>query len=240
MQDFFVTDLRFEEPGEASVPEVPAVPAAPPAQEPIVSSLWIVLIAIAAAVLLVARWRHRRRNRGLVLTDPTLGFLNLLGQEGDELLVLDRPALSSLFSSVAERTDLPPPVCDVLVVYCDLARDGKIFATEIGLRQLLRRSRARILLLASENKSGYCLTAAQEAGQTGANLILTMARNGTEFPELFSRLFADMKSGTPMPAAYAKLAPHGKIFLADAGDLVFAPKPGEEGAADRNLPPGPT
>jgi len=233
MQDFIVTDLQIEEEGEPqpqtqTVPAAPApapAPAAPAGQPPLFSSLWVVLIAIALAVVLVARWRSRRRSREPVIQNPSLGFLNLLGGEGTELLAEDRPALTPLFSSVQERDDLPPPVCDVLVLYCDLTRDGKIFATEIGLKQLLRRSRARILILASENKSEYCLTAAQEAGQSGANLVLTMARNGAELPELLVRLFTDMKAGTPMIEAYNKLAPRGKIFLADAGDLVFTPSP---------------
>jgi hypothetical protein len=221
MQDFFVTDLQIEEEG-AQTTTAPVAPAPPVRREPpAFSSLWIVLIAIAVAMLLVARWRLRRRSRGLVLPDPSLGFLNLLGEEGNQLLAEDRAALTPLFSSSQERDDLPPPVCDVLVVYCDLVRDGKIFATEIGLRQLLRRSRARILILASENKSEYCLTAAQEAGQSGANLILTMMRNGAEFPELLTRLFTEMRTGTPMPEAWNQLAPRGKIFLVDAGDLVF-------------------
>jgi hypothetical protein len=237
MQDFIVTDLQIEGEGEAqtsAVPVEPAPPVAPAAQEPLFSSLWIVLIAIAVGVLLVSRWRNRHRSRGLVIQDPEIGFLNLLGEEGNQLLAEDRPALAPLFSSSTERDDLPPPVCDVLVLYCDLARDGKIFATEVGLRQVLRRSRARILIVASENKSEYCLTAAQEAGQSGANLVLTMARSGAEFPNLFARLFADMKTGTPMPVAYNKLAPRGKMFLADAGELVFAPSASEP----RNPDPG--
>ncbi len=192
-----------------------------PAQAPHFSSLWIVLIVIAAAALLLVLWR-RRRPRGPVIRDPKIGFLNLLGEEGERLLAEDRPALAPLFASVEDRRDLPAPACDVLFVYCDLGRDGKVFATEVSLRQLLRRSRARILVVASENGSENCLTAAQEAGHSGANLVLTMARNGAELPELFARLFADMKSGTPMPAAYNQLAPRGKIFLADGGDLVFA------------------
>jgi hypothetical protein len=227
MQSFIVTDLQVEEEGAQqtteAAPVAPARPAPPAAQPPLFSSLWVVLIAIALGVALIARWRSRSRSRGLAVEDPSLGFLNLLGGEGAELLAEDRPALAPLFSSVKESEDLPPPVCDVLVLYCDLSRDGKIFATEIGLKQLLRRSRARILIVASENKSEYCLTAAQEAGQSGANLVLTMARNGAEFPELLARLFADMKTGTPMTEAYTRLAPRGKIFLADAGGLVFGP-----------------
>jgi hypothetical protein len=231
MQDLIVTDFRIE--GEETTAEQPVAqdrpvqaPPPAPARAPFyASSLWLVLIAIAVAVLLFVRWRRGHRPRGLVIQDPTIGFLNLLGQEGEQLLAEDRPVLAPLFTTAQESRDLPPPVCDVLVLYCDLGRDGSIFATEVGLRQVLRRSRARILILASENKSEYCITAAQEAGQSGANLVLTMARNGAEFPELFAQLFAEMKSGTPMPAAYSNLAPRGKIFLADAGDLVFASRP---------------
>ena len=209
-----VTNLRIEEDGKQPV----AVDR--PEQAPLYSSLWIVLIVIAAAVLLIVRWRGR--SRGPVIRDPKIGFLNLLGEEGERLLAEDRPALAPLFSSVVESRDLPAPACDVLLVYCDLARDGNILGTEVGLRRLLRRSRARILIMGSDNKSESCIAAAQEAGQSGANLILTMARNGAELPELLARLFTAMKSGTPMPAAYNQLAPRGKIFLADAGDLVFA------------------
>jgi hypothetical protein len=227
MQDFIVTDFRIEgeeAPAETAAPGAPAQAApAPraPAPAPGFSSLWVVLFIIALAVLLVTLWR-RRRPQGPLIQDPKLGLLNLLGEEGERLLAEDRPAVAPLFTTVREASDLPPPVCDVLVVYCDLGRDGGIFATEIGLRHLLRKSRARILVLASENKSEYCITAAQEAGQSGANLVLTMARNEAEMPELLAHLFADMKTGTPMPEAYNKLAPRGKIFLADGGDLVFA------------------
>lgn len=234
MQSFMVTDLREEVvteeqlttealPPQAETQARPQGPAAvqrptPPFQFP----LWLALIGVAAAVALLA-WRRRPRVRGgLVMRDPKLGFLNLLGEEGDRLLEVDRPVLVPLFSSVQESRDLPPPVCDVLFVYCDLARDGTIFPTELGLRKLVRRAKARILVVASENTSEACLTAAQEAGSSGANLILTMARNGAEFQELFTRLFAEMKAGTPMPEAYSRLEPRGKIFLADAGDLVIA------------------
>jgi hypothetical protein len=226
MQDFMITDLREEEVTEEQlVTEVPPRPAPVPrpARPPgFPLPLWLVLVVIVLAVALLA-WRRRPRvPGGLVIREPKLGFLNLLGEEGDQLLAEDRPALAPLFASVQESRDLPPPACDVLVVYCDLSRDGSIFATEIGLRKLAQRARARILILASENKSDYCLTAAQEAAGSGANLVLTMARNGAEFPELLARLFADMKTGTPMPEAYNRLAPRGKIFLADAGELVFA------------------
>lgn len=226
MQDFMITDLREEEVTEEQLTTEAPPPARAPAPRPAPPPafqlpLWLVLLVVVLAVGLLA-WRRRPRIRGgLVLKDPKLGFLNLLGEEGEQLLAEDRPALVPLFAASEERNDLPPPVCDVLVVYCDLARDGTIFATELGLRKLIRKARARILILASENKSEYCLTAAQEAGSSGANLILTMARNGAELPELLARLFADMKTGTPMPEAYGKLAPRGKIFLADAGDLVI-------------------
>ena len=178
----------------------------------------LVVVAVAAVVALGVL----RRRRGLVLRSPRIGFLNLLGEAGEALVAEDRAALAPLFSAAVERGDLPAPVCDVLFVYADLGRDGNVFATEVGLRHLVRKSRARVLVVASENTSETCITAAQEAGHSGANLMLTMARNGAEFPELCARLFQEMLKGTPMPAAYGGLAPQGKIFLADAGDLVFA------------------
>jgi len=183
--------------------------------------LIIVLAAVVLAALLLLLWRHRRRP-GLVLRNPRIGFLNLLGEEGERLVAEDRPALEPLFAAAVEGRDVPAPACDVLFVYADLGRDGNVFATEVGLRHLLRQSGARVLVVASENTSESCIVAAQEAGHSGANLILTLARNGAELPGLFVRLFQEMKQGTPMPAAYGELSPPGKIFLADAGDLVFA------------------
>lgn len=184
---------------------------------------FVILAVIAVAVVVIALWRRRSRNRDPLIRDPKIGFLNLLGEEGERFLEADRPALAPLFAESRESKELPPPVCDVLLVYSDLGRDGYLFATDnVGLRQLLRKSRARILIVATENNSESCIAAAQEAGNSGANLVLTLARNGAEFPEAFARLFGEMKSGATMPDAWGRVAPQGKIFLAEVGELRFA------------------
>lgn len=191
------------------------------------------LVAIVLFVVLMSLltlWRRRHLFAGPVIKNPQIGFLNLLGEEGDQMLAVDRPALEPLFTASRESRDLPPPPCDVLVAYCDLAFDGKIFATEIGLLYLLRKSGARILIVASENKGENCIIAAQEAGHSGANLVLTLGRKGDAFPAFFARLFTEMKNGTPMPEAWSRLAPQtpeqerespGAIFLAEGGALTF-------------------
>lgn len=191
----------------------------------------IAIVLFLALMGLLTFWRRRHLFAKPVIQDPKIGFLNLLGEEGDQLLEQDRPALAPLFSTARESRDLPPPACDVLVVYSDLGYDGNLFATEVGLRYLLRKSGARILIVASENKGENSIAAAQEAGHSGANLVLTLGRRGSAFPTFFSRLFADMKAGTPMPEAWSRLAPQipdqehaevpGTIFLAEGGPIAF-------------------
>jgi hypothetical protein len=196
------------------------------------------LIAVVAFVALMGLFTYRRFPHLFakpVIQDPKIGFLNLLGEEGDQLLEQDRPALAPLFSTVRESRDLPPPACDVLVVYTDLGYDGNLFATEVGLRYLLRKSGARILIVASENKGENSIVAAQEAGHSRANLVLTLGRKDGAFPAFFSRLFTQMKAGTPMPEAWSQLAPQtpeqeretpGTIFLAEGGPIAFGGRVG--------------
>ena len=190
----------------------------------------IAIVLFLAVMGLLTFWRRRHLFARPVIQDPKIGFLNLLGEEGDQLLEQDRPALAPLFSTARESRDLPPPACDVLVVYSDLAYDGNLFATEVGLGYLLRKSRARILIVASENKGENSIAAAQEAGHSGANLVLTLGRRGGAFPAFFSRLFTEMKTGTPMPEAWSRLAAQtpeqereipGTIFLAEGGPIAF-------------------
>lgn len=191
----------------------------------------IALVLFLAVMGGLTFWRLRHLFAKPVIQDPKIGFLNLLGEEGDALLEQDRPALAPLFSTARESRDLPPPACDVLVVYSDLGFDGNLFATEVGLRYLIRKSGARILIVASENKGENSIVAAQEAGHSGANLVLTLGRKDGAFPAFFSRLFTEMKTGTPMPEAWSRLAPQtpeqerempGAIFLAEGGPIAFA------------------
>ena len=191
----------------------------------------IALVLFLALMGLLTFWRRRHLFKKPVIQDPKIGFLNLLGEEGERYLEQDRPALAPLFSTARESRDLPPPACDVLVVYSDLGFDGNLFATEVGLRYLIRKSGARILIVASENKGENSIAAAQEAGNSGANLVLTLGRKDGAFPAFFSRLFTAMKAGTPMPEAWSQLAAQtpeqeretpGTIFLAEGGPIVFA------------------
>ena len=191
----------------------------------------IALVLFLAVMGGLTLWRSRHLFMNPVITEPKIVFLNLLGEEGERYLEQDRPALAPLFSTARESRDLPPPACDVLVVYSDLGFDGNLFATEVGLRYLIRKSGARILIVASENKGENSIAAAQEAGHSGASLVLTLGRKDGAFPAFFSRLFTAMKSGTPMPDAWSQLSPQtpeqeretpGTIFLAEGGPIVFA------------------
>ena len=70
----------------------------------------------------------------------------------------------------------------------------------------------------------------QSRGDWSANIVITLNRNGDTFSPFFRSLFADMRLGTSMPMAWAKLAPQGPqarsdipgtLCLLEAGHIAF-------------------
>lgn len=188
-------------------------------------------LVIAAVVIVVLVFLVRRGGIGATkIQSPRLAFLNLKGAASEQILAEDRSALASMFSAVQESSTTPPP-CDVLFIYCDVGSDGRISGTTAGLRDIIRDSGARVVVVASENLGESYIASAKKTGYGHANLVLTLDRRGAVFSGFFSRLFAQMMKGTSMPMAWVKLAPQipghdhadcpGTIFAAEAGQIAF-------------------
>src|SRR4051794_34917870 len=83
-----------------------------------------------------------------VVQAPAIAFLNLAGASALALLLEDRAAFSRHFTTCVVAQEAAP-VCDVLVVYCRLDPLGKIVGCDLALRQIIRDSRAVVVLVAS-------------------------------------------------------------------------------------------
>lgn len=165
-----------------------------------------------------------------VIKSPTVGFLNLLGAEGTRLLSEDQQAVSDLFMNSWQRTE-GPLACDVLFIYCRIDETGNISATTETLRELIRHSRAKIVVVASEHPIEHYVAATKSQQNIRANLVMTLERRGALFSRFFRELFQEMQRGVSMPLAWAKLAPQypgtahdnlpSTIFSAEIGQVFF-------------------
>ena len=88
----------------------------------------------------------------IIISNPRLGFLNLLGHEGEQLLGEDREVLKTSFTNLEEK-DAEPPICHVLFLYCGINQDGVIRGTRSSLRQIIQKSQAPIVVVASPNSA---------------------------------------------------------------------------------------
>jgi len=169
-------------------------------------------------------------NDPLVIVSPRIGFLNLLGTSAQPILVEDKAALRPLFSSL-EESDSNPPVCDVLMIYAQAQSDGRIGGCSEGLRDIIRKSNAPIVVIASENEGSSYVAAGKRTGYGQANLVMTLNRKGPAFTIFFTQLFSKMFHGESMPMAWVRLAPQipslehenvpGSIFAAEVSHVVF-------------------
>lgn len=94
----------------------------------------------------------------LVVESPRIGFLNLLGPAAQGILDEDKIAFSPLFTSLHESSTTPP-VCSVLMIYAHVEPDGRIAGSSDGLRDIIRKSNASIVVLASENEGNNYVAA---------------------------------------------------------------------------------
>jgi hypothetical protein len=171
-----------------------------------------------------------------VIANPTIGFLNLSGNEGEKLAQHDRDELSSGFSAVSSIESNEIPRCNVLFLYCTLDVTGRIPKQPYSLRDVIRTSGAHIAVLASEIPHSIVTSSEfrhflQSKNDWTANIIITLNRNGEAFDRFFKILFSLMCVGMTMPLAWVKLAPQGPannadnpgtLALLEAGHITFA------------------
>lgn len=164
------------------------------------------------------------------IESPTIGFLDLTAGRNSRELAEDKMAISSLFSSSSESST-DPPRCNVLFVYCCIGAAGRIEGSSLSLRELIRDSRAAVVVVASEKSAAAYIAAGKNEKYGKANLAMTLYRKGAVFPDFFRRLFTEMQRGVSMPVAWLKLAPQvpgsehpdcpDTIFACEVGQLVF-------------------
>jgi len=166
----------------------------------------------------------------LVIQSPRIGFLNLLGASAEPILKEDKAAIGPLFASLQE-SGADPPGFDVLMIYADVQVDGSIARCSVGLRDIIRKANAPIVIVASENDAKGYIAAGKPTGYGQANLVMTLQRKGANFSQFFVQLFSEMFRGRPIPMAWVKLAPHGSktghdncpetIFAAEVSHITF-------------------
>jgi len=150
--------------------------------------------------------RQVTHSNPVVIHNPKIGFLNLTGVSASPLVEEDVTALKPLFSGCL-KSDGDAPICDVLMIYATIKADGVIQNTAYSLREIIAKSRALIVVVATENSVESYIAASKSTGLGKANLVMTMTRNGQVFPDFFKELFAMMHRGVTMPMAWMKLAP---------------------------------
>jgi hypothetical protein len=169
--------------------------------------------------------------RSLIIRSPRLGILNLLGPHADSAVAEDVKAFGSLFGKPAAAEPGKVPVCDVLLLYCEVERNGNVSGSDSSLSDLLTDSRAKVVV-AAWNNAGDAYAAAMKTGNFGhCSLILTVDRRGERFGAFLKKLFMEMFLGTPIATAWEKLAPEVPDGRGGASSPNAIFKPGAAGVA---------
>ncbi len=174
----------------------------------------------------------RSRRSSLLIQNPRYGILNLKGDEAASFVSEDSDALVSVLGQPRLSTNSVPK-CDVLFLYCDIGSDGRVSKSKRSLAEIVRESEALIVVVATGNTSAAYTAAGKHLARSGANVVLTLNRKGSNFSTFYTRLFAEMQSGESMPLAWVKLAPQipgfehpdcpGGFVIIGAGQVNFGP-----------------
>jgi len=170
-----------------------------------------------------------------VIDHPKIAFLNLAGTSCATIAAEDRAVIGELFDPNVQVTSVPAP-CDVLFLYCSFEPSGKIVGQQGSFRSLIRHTKARVAVVASQVPADLLSNrefqaALAKGNHPPVNLVMTVNRNGDNFGRFFKSLFQMMWTGVPMPMAWVQLAPQGSqqpnnnpgtICLMEAGQVAFA------------------
>jgi hypothetical protein len=156
--------------------------------------------------------------------------LNLVGAAGQLLLEGDKAALEPIFPFCVVSGDVVPE-CDVLLIYAQVQTDGHLVGSSDGLRDIVRKAKAVVAILAFPNEPNNLIAAGKPTGYGQANLVLTINRKGPAFASFYVELFGRMYRGKTMPVAWVELAPQlpgatnencpDGIFSAEISHIVF-------------------
>jgi hypothetical protein len=160
-------------------------------------------------------------NNSIILSDPDVGLLNLAAEKTSGFAKTDAAWLSRLFKRVV-ISDSVVPSCDVLFVYADITENGIISGSKLGLREIIRDSGAKIVVVASQNPPENYIRAGTPRPYGQANLVMTLDRCGTAFERFFEALFLRMQAGAAMSDAWVDLNPQTNEPNFEAPQTIFA------------------
>jgi hypothetical protein len=175
--------------------------------------------------------RKTTASNPLRLNDPTLGFLNLMGAEGEALMATDAKILSPLFGQTL-KSSTTVPSCQVIFIYCQLDAEGRIKGHQGSVTDLVKAAHAYIAVIASENSGDSYTKAVKPRKDWYANVTMVLDRKGDKLAQFFQKLFAGMFAGRSMLLLWVELAPQvvgprqdeapGTILAAMAGHITFS------------------
>jgi hypothetical protein len=164
------------------------------------------------------------------LSDPTLGFLNLMGESGEALMESDANILSPLFGRTLKSSSAVPS-CQVLFIYCELDSAGHIKGHTDTATDLIKAAHAYIAVIASENPGHVYAKAVKPRKDWHANVTMVLDRRGDKLARFFEKVFTGMFAGRSMLSLWVELAPQGEgpwqaespgtIMAAMAGHITF-------------------
>lgn len=194
----------------------------------------VVIALIVVATLAWWIWRARRMARAMVILDPRWAVLDLTRESRSEEIATDQRILAPILGTPTVSISTPPGA-DILFIYGRFDANGGFANGGAALRELIRDSGAKVVVLASDNDPSLLAAAAPNVGYGYANLIVTLERRGSALATFLGELFTRMYAGETMPLAWVTLSPQipgreeeedphtpSVIFLPEAGQLTFA------------------
>jgi hypothetical protein len=178
------------------------------------------LVGIAGALFAVLLLKSKLQKPPKRILNPVLGVLHLGDKPDYDAATPDLEVLTPFFSQVYRSAETPPP-CDVLLLYCEITADGQVTGSRLSVREIVRDAGASVVVIARDHPVKCYIAGAPQLPFGRTNLIMTLKRNDPAFPAFLGRLFAEMKTGTPLPSAWQKIATPPTSHL-QAPDLIFS------------------
>jgi hypothetical protein len=158
----------------------------------------------------------------LRLSDPVLGFLNLMGESGEAWMDSDAAILSPLFGRTV-KSSLTVPSCQVLFIYCELGTDGRVRGHSGIATDLIKAARAYVAVFASENPADSYVKGVKPRNDWRANITMVLDRKGDKLARYFQKIFTGMFAGRSMLSLWVELSPQGDgPWRADAPGMILA------------------
>ena len=192
----------------------------------------VVIAVVVVAALAWWVWRARHMARAFVIVDPRWAVLDLTRESRSEEIATDQRILAPILGTPTVSISIPPGA-DILFVYGRFDASGRFANGGAALRDLIRDSGAKVVVVASDNDPGLLATAAPNVGYGYANLVVTLDRRGSALATFLGELFTRMYAGETMPLAWVTLSPQipgreedphapSVVFLPEVGQLTFA------------------